>query len=170
MIEKGLNETDVIVLLLDKEIRNALKQDQIRDDKTLDGMDITLCAIHHNTNKIYFTCAQTTLYLLRKGEIEMFKGDKYPVGGAQAEVKTFSVTEVQLEEGDRIYMYSDGIVDQFGGPQRRKFTPKRLQQMIIDLQPIPVSEQTAPITEVFDEWKGRVEQIDDMTLMGFQIT
>lgn len=170
VMESGITETDAILTALDLGVRSALKQDQAGDKKTHDGMDLTLCAIDHKTNKVYFTGAQTTLYRLRNGEIEIIKGDKFPVGGSQADVKIFTSTEIQLEAGDRIYMYSDGIVDQFGGPQRRKFTPKRLQQTILDLQGVPVAQQLEPITKVLDEWKGEVEQIDDMSLMGFQLS
>ena len=170
VMESGLTQTDAILTHLDLGVRASLKQDQAGDKKTHDGMDLTLCAIDHNTGKVYFTGAQTTLYHVRNGAIEIIKGDKFPVGGAQAEVKTFTSTELQLQPGDRIYMYSDGIVDQFGGPQRRKFTPKRLQQLILDLQEVPVAQQLEPITKVLDEWKGSIEQIDDMSLMGFQLS
>jgi serine phosphatase RsbU (regulator of sigma subunit) len=169
VIESGVTDTAAILTALDKGVRASLKQDQAGDKKTHDGMDLTLCAIHHNTKQVFFTGAQTTLYRLHNGEIEIIKGDKFPVGGAQADVKIFTSIEVPIEAGDRIYMYTDGIVDQFGGPQRRKFTPKRLQQMILDLQGLPVSQQLEPVTRTLDEWKGNVEQIDDMSLMSFQL-
>lgn len=169
VIENGITDTALILTALDKGVRSALKQDQNSDKKTHDGMDLSLCAIHHRTNQIFFTGAQASIYRLRAGEIEIIKGDKFPVGGAQAEVKIFTATEVHIQAGDRIYLFTDGIVDQFGGAQKRKFTPKRLQQLILDLQNLPMIRQLDPLAHNLDEWKGNHKQLDDMSLIGFQL-
>ncbi len=135
-----------------------------------DGMDIALTIINHDNLEAEFSGAYNPLYVLRDGEIETIKADRMPIGYHIKVNTPFTRKEVKLQKGDRLYMFSDGYPDQFGGEDGRKYMSKRFKSKIIETSTLSMSEQKAALDESIEAWKGdRYEQIDDILVIGVQI-
>jgi serine phosphatase RsbU (regulator of sigma subunit) len=165
--EMRVMEPDSILFELDRRIRQALNQHDKSDSK--DGMDISLAAYNKKEKVVKFAGANNPLYHLRKGEVMIYKGDKYPIGGNQYEDKFFHCESITVQKGDRLYLFSDGIIDQFGGPQRRKYTPKRLIDFITAHQKNGIQQQEKLFEQEFQAWMEGYSQLDDVMLIGFEI-
>jgi serine phosphatase RsbU (regulator of sigma subunit) len=132
-----------------------------------DGMDISLCMVDRMAHKLFWAGANNSLVLVRKdGTLEEIKADKQPIGKYENR-KPFTPREVQLQEGDMVYLFTDGITDQFGGREGKKFRFARLRDLLISIHHLPAKEQLQAIEHSFDAWKGDLEQIDDVCLLGF---
>lgn len=154
---------------LNKEINLALNskygQEQIRD-----GMDVTLCAIDQYNMQLFFAGAQNSAYIVRAGELHEIKGDRMSIGSDGSDKGAgFTTHQFTLQKGDVIYTYSDGYADQFGGPKEKKFMSKRLKTMLMEIGEKPMNEQQEIVENAFDEWKGDLEQLDDVLLIGVRI-
>jgi serine phosphatase RsbU (regulator of sigma subunit) len=136
-------------------------------DKVKDGMDIALCSIDNKTNTLEFAGAKNPLYLLRNNEITVYKGDRQSIESLEGLIPFINNT-IELMPGDRIYLFSDGIVDQFGGPENKKFMQKQLQALLLSLAQLPLKEQKGAIHDYLKNWQGRQTQIDDICLMGLE--
>ena len=134
-----------------------------------DGMDIALCNYRFDSMKLQFSCANNPLWLLRDGEIIEFKADKFPVGKYHGEMQSFTNNEIDLIKGDVIYILTDGYPDQFGGPNGKKFKYKPLQQLFLSIASKPMVEQKQILDETILAWKGELEQIDDILIIGIRI-
>jgi serine phosphatase RsbU (regulator of sigma subunit) len=136
-----------------------------------DGMDIALCAIDLEKNELYFSGAQNSAYIIRKGELIELKGDRKSIGFVEGEeVHHFTNQVFALESGDIIYTCSDGYADQFGGPKDKKFMSKRLKILLIEIAVLPLIDQQKRVEKEFDEWIGDQEQVDDVLLIGVYIS
>ena len=151
-------------------VRKALKQDT-KGANARDGMDIAFCKIDMVNKKLEYAGAHRPLYLLRKNStFEEFRGDKKPIGGiplSQIEDK-FSNYEIYIEEGDRIFFFSDGLPDQFGGPKEQKYQTKRIKEIIINNKHFSMEQYADFFQDDFYEWKGNYKQIDDVLLIGIE--
>ena len=107
--------------------------------------------------------------MLRDGEVIKFKPNKQPVG-LSIENAPFVTNRIQYTDKDVFYMYSDGYVDQFGGPNEKKMKYKKLVELILDFQSIPIISQKKAFEEAFENWKGKIEQVDDVCLIGVQFS
>ncbi|MEY4605204.1 MAG: hypothetical protein RIT43_2496 [Bacteroidota bacterium] len=157
-----------ILLELHRSVVGTLKQDA-EGNKAADGMDAALCRMNFNTGELLFSGAHLPLFLLRNGELEVFKGDKFPVGGMQYRNRnTYSDHFIQLEKGDRVFVFSDGIIDQIGGPENIKWMSASLKEFILSNASLTMEEMKAEIHRVFEEYKGSNKQVDDVLLIGLQ--
>ncbi len=146
----------------------TLKQD-VEGNKTADGMDVAMCRIDLASNEVQYAGAHRPLYHVRNGELEQFKGDKYPIGGNQYEGKnSFSNHIINFEEGDKIYFFSDGFTDQFGGPNQLKLGPKRTRELLVTNAHLAMSEQQIKVKEAFETWQADNSQIDDVLMIGIK--
>jgi serine phosphatase RsbU (regulator of sigma subunit)/CheY-like chemotaxis protein len=156
---------------IDQAVRESLNQTGgIERD---DGMDLALCAINYHTRELYFAGANRPLYLVRDGDLFDFEGDKRSIGQARhgKSGKTpFQGKTFKLKHGDIIYLFSDGVTDQFGGDQHKKFTSKRLKETILKLKDYPLVEQRKLFERTIMEWKGNYTQTDDILLMGLRFS
>jgi serine phosphatase RsbU (regulator of sigma subunit) len=147
-------------------------------ERMRDGMDIALCAFtgynKNNDNvksfKLEFAGANNSLWLIRKGttEIEEYKGDKQHIGRTDIS-SPFSTKEVLVNKGDTVYIFSDGIVDQFGGEKGKKFKSSGLKALLVSMQNLTMKEQHQFLFESFETWRGDLEQVDDVCLIGIRI-
>ncbi len=167
-IVKGRKITDPGKILdaLDKSVTKTLRQD-IDNSQTKDGMDIALCKIEPHNAKVTYAGAHRPLYFMNKGELEEIKGDKFPIGGGIYKNQTkFTSTTIEVKKGDSIFFCSDGYPDQFGGPDNRKFGPKRLRDVIVDNHQRSMAELYTIFENAWLSWKGDQKQTDDILLIG----
>lgn len=163
-------DVDPATLLYDLHwgVVKTLKQDA-EGNTTADGMDVAMCRIDLNSNEVQYSGAHRPLYHIRKGELEQFKGDKYPIGGNQYEGKnSFSNHVINFDEGDQIYFFSDGFTDQFGGPNQLKLGPKRTRELLTNNSHLSMIEQQSKVKDTFETWQGENNQIDDVLLIGIK--
>jgi len=116
-----------------------------------------------------FASANRPMYIFHNNELTEIKGDKNPIGGAQYDNKTYTLHTIPIEPQTTIYLFTDGITDQFGGPNGRKYTPKQLQAKLLSIQSMTMEQQSKFLHEDFDGWKEKTRQIDDMTLMAVKL-
>mgnify|MGYP000978847510 CR=1 FL=1 len=165
---KGIEDPAVVLNLIRDKIVNTLKQTgNVGENK--DGMDITVCCIDKITNKLTFASANNSLYLVRDGELRTYKGDKQPCGFYH-ENKPFTLQSVDLMKGDCIYTFTDGYADQFGGPKGKKFRYKQLEDLLVANTKLSFAEQKTVLSNAINEWKGDLDQVDDMLVIGALIS
>lgn len=133
-----------------------------------DGMDIALCSLDTKTNKLEFAGANNPVYILSGNELREIKATKQPIGRFESRV-AFVNNEINLNTGDMVYLFSDGIADQFGGPDGKKFKYKRVKELLLHNQTKSHIEQKELIANEFNNWKGQNEQVDDVCIMGVKI-
>ena len=157
--------------MLHQGVRTTLKQDTEESSSARDGMDIALCKINILKNEIEFAGAHRPLYLLRNGEITEYSGDRKPIGGIPLGKKPeqpFTTHYIKPEKGDKIFFFSDGLPDQLGGPERKKYSPRRIRELIVEHQHYTMNEFNKLFEEDFLEWKTGIKQTDDVLLIGIE--
>ncbi|NJN26517.1 MAG: PAS domain S-box protein [Cyclobacteriaceae bacterium] len=167
-IVKGRKISDPGEILdqLDKSVTKTLRQDT-DESQTKDGMDIALCKIDLKNNVVAYAGAHRPLYYMNDSELEEIKGNKFPIGGGIYKNQTkFTSTVLQVNKGDSIFFCSDGFPDQFGGPDNRKYGPKRLRDAIVANHKKSMAEIYQEIDKDWSEWKGKQKQTDDVLLIG----
>ncbi|WKN44314.1 PAS domain S-box protein [Tunicatimonas pelagia] len=163
---RGVSDPGEILDQLDDGVTKTLRQDS-DDSQSKDGMDIALCRIRKN--EVQYAGAHRPLYFMNKGEMVEIKGDKFPIGGGIYKNQTnFTTTTIKAAKGDSIYFCSDGFPDQFGGPNNRKYGPKRLRAMIQEHHHKPMDDVHQTIGSSWEEWQGEEKQTDDVLMIGIK--
>jgi serine phosphatase RsbU (regulator of sigma subunit) len=163
--EKGILEPcDILDLLKIKIIKSLKQKGEVGGSK--DGMDMVLCRLNPETKELVFAAANNPLWLLRNGEIKEYKPDKQPVGIGSEGFEHFSQHTIQLQKEDAVYIFSDGFADQFGGPKGKKFKYRQLEEVLIASAGKTLNEQKASLDKHFEEWRGMLEQVDDVCVIG----
>lgn len=173
LLNKIVNEHDVhqpaqVLDRMKQGVVEALNKEG-QAEKTSDGMDMSLICIDFKKNKLEFAGANNPLYLVRDGEMMIFKGDKQPVGAFVKEAVPFTNHEVELKKGDMIYIFSDGYQDQFGGPKRTKFMVGKFKKLLAELGSKGMEEQKDILTKRHKDWRGEVSQVDDIVIIGIRV-
>ena len=167
--DKALNAGEICDLL-HYGVRATLKQDR-EDASGRDGMDVAFCKINLKKKEIHYAGAHRPLYLLRKGELIEFKGDRKAIGGiplGRKPEEPFTNHIINILSGDRIFFFSDGLTDQLGGPEKKKYSPARVRQLIVENAGYSMSHYYELFVQDFDEWLGNNKQIDDVLLIGIE--
>lgn len=152
---------------MDEEVTESLTVKSYRSSTT-DSMDVGVCKIDTTNKKVIFAGGMVDLFLVRNGEMIEFKGDRFPVAGGDAYDKNkFNQTIIKAEEGDAFYMFSDGYSDQFGGPKQKKFLNKNFKKLLLDVHGKSAEEKHQRLEQEFNDWKGDLEQLDDVLVIGF---
>jgi len=164
--EKNVNNPAQALDYLNAQMYNRVN----RNNKSVirDGMDLAFCAIDKESLKLTFSGAKNGLYIIRKSELIELKGDKQPIGYSE-HAKAFTMQTFQLEKGDMIYASTDGYADQFGGERGKKFKYKPFKDLLIDISTKDVDVQEEILTDTFYNWKGNLEQLDDICIVGIRI-
>ncbi len=165
-LSKDTTAAEVINHLRDK-IKLTLGQTSIEATQK-DGMDLTICLIDTTSKKIQFAGAFNPLYIIRDNELVTIKGDKQPVSVYYNEIE-FTNHEIDIQEGDKFYMFSDGFQDQFGGPKGRKYMTKNFKKLLMDNHQKPMIEQKEILHNAITTWKGDLMQVDDILVVGFEV-
>ncbi len=139
------------------------------NEEAKDGIDLGLCIFDLEKKTLQFAGANNSLYLIRNRELNITKGDRMPVGIHPKMHLSFTNKEIELLEGDAIYMFTDGYVDQFGWRNGKKFKTRQFQEQLIQLQDIPMKGQRIILENTISNWKGDLEQVDDILVMGIKI-
>ncbi len=134
-----------------------------------DGMDCILCKFNADKSEVTFAAANNSMWLIRDNKIEIFKGDKMPVGKFIDATKRFTEQTIALQKGDILYTFTDGITDQFGGVEDKKFKSRRLKELLLKIQELPMDEQNLIIMTSMEQWIGDREQTDDMLMIGVKV-
>jgi serine phosphatase RsbU (regulator of sigma subunit) len=174
--ERGIAEPGEILTALDHEVRVALKQEHGQNQSdTLDGMDIALCRVNASTGTVTYAGAFRSLYWIRMNtatglpELLTLEATRQAVGGRkEADSPSFEQHHLALQPNDTIYLFTDGVTDQFGGPQRRKFSYKRLQTLLLEHHAQPLAHQSRLLAQACADWQGELEQTDDRLLVGLR--
>lgn len=152
--------------ILDKTRELVIQEFEKSEEEVKDGMDIALCALEE-TNLLY-AGANNALWIIRSGEVLETKADKMPIG-KYAELNPFTTHEIELQKGDSIYIFSDGYVDQFGGEKGKKLKAKNFKALLLSIQGLSMEEQKPYLDKAFEDWRGPLEQIDDVCIIGISI-
>ncbi len=169
--DQEIHDPGKILDLLDQNIFRDLNQEL---SFTHDGMDIALCCIDFEKRHILFAGAKRPLLLIHGSEVTEFKGTKFSVGGYLLKEKKVAFEQQVIpfpENGCTLYLFSDGLQDQFGGPEKRKFGIANLRQKLLSISSLPMPNQKAIIAELISDWMntGNEKQIDDQLLIGITI-
>lgn len=165
--EQRISEPSRILDVLNVEIIEALKQ---KEGELNDGMDIAVCTYDAAKNELHFAGANRPLWLVRNNELIVYDANKFPVGGLQDfHDENFKQHIIPLEKKDAIYIFTDGYADQFGGEQGKKLMTKKLKEVLLSVQGLPMSEQQIFIKNYLEKWKGNHEQVDDILVIGFSV-
>lgn len=138
-------------------------------EEARDGMDAVLYSLDFNKMELEYSSANNSFYIIRNGELLVFKPDKMPVGKHVGDEKPFTRNTVALQKGDCIYTFSDGYADQFGGPKGKKFQSKQLKELFLSHCHKPMAVQQEIYAQTLTDWKGENEQVDDILVMGIRI-
>lgn len=167
IIEKGFSSPDLILNEARKEIIRSLNPEG--GDESKDGMDCILCAFDFKKGKLQYACANNSFFLLRGNEIIVSETDKMPVGLSHDNEKSFSLHEIEIRKNDTLFLITDGYADQFGGPKGKKFKYKQLQEVLLRIGSRSTETQKQELNTEFEKWKGSLEQVDDVCVVGIKI-
>ena len=130
-------------------------------------MDIALCSLEEN--KLQYAGAYNPLWIIRKGgeEVKEIKANRQPIGKSDNPLP-FTTHTIELKEGDTIYIFSDGFVDQFGGEKGKKFKTPNFKNLLLSIQNESMEKQKQLIDNTFETWRGEIEQVDDVCVIGMR--
>lgn len=176
LTEPTVNNPGQALDYLSNGVIRTLKQKAGDDFAIKDGMDIALCGFEPESRMLYFAGANNPLYVVRDNKLIQISGDKQPIG-AYIKIQTpFTSHEMQMEKGDCVYIFTDGIADQFGGPRGKKFKYKQVQQLLLENNHLSMTEQHESISKAMHAWMNYpsdnpngFEQTDDILLIGFRV-
>ena len=160
-------------LMLD-EMRVAVKKalnKNVGDSKTIidDGMDMSIIILPPEGDRLLFGSANQNAILINGGNAIRLKGDANPIGNYVREKEHFTTTEMPVSHGDAVYLFSDGIQDQTGGEEDKKYSLKRLTTFLAEHYTLTMQEQMSLFEKELDTYAGESPQVDDRTLVGIRI-
>lgn len=172
-LSKALFEEDIEKpgKLLDRTREIVIQQFQKSSDHVKDGMDISLAVIDKKNKQLEWSGANNPLWIIRssdKNQVEETKADKQPVG-VYEKTKPFTTHQLDISKKDKLYLFSDGYVDQFGGKKNKKFKPAKLRRLLLEIQDLTMEEQKSALINTFEKWRGDNEQVDDVCIIGYEV-
>lgn len=167
VIENDITEPAQILEELRSRVISAISKNE--EKATRDGMDIAFVQIDYADYSLKFSGAHNPVYIIKNGELIEIKGTKCPVGIFHGtSLPSFVQHEVKLTKGDAVYLFSDGYADQFGGEKEKKFKYNQLKELLKTIHTEPMSKQKEILESVFRSWKGDLEQVDDILIIGIK--
>jgi serine phosphatase RsbU (regulator of sigma subunit) len=168
VLEQDLNDPADILNYVNSQLTIALHQ-TFNESSVRDGMDISLCVINKNTLQVEYAGANNPIYIFKENELLQLNADKFPVGAfVEEQIQSFNKQSIQLQNGDSLYLFSDGFADQFGGPKGKKFKYQQLKKLLAENQSKSMSEQREILSSSLIEWQGKLEQVDDVLVIGIR--
>ena len=167
--QMGLTKPSEILNFLNLGITNTLHQ-TYEESSVKDGMDISICFLNMKEMTLQYAGAYNPMYLFRDGQLTIYRGDRFPVGMfVGEESKAFTNTEISVQKGDVVYIFSDGFADQFGGPKGKKLKLNGFRDILKELHDKPMNIQSELLALKLEDWMGKLEQVDDIVVMGVRI-
>lgn len=139
------------------------------DEGGNDGMDCSLMVFDSSCKKMEVCCANNPIIIIRNNEIIEIAADKIPVGKSIKNNQSFILQTIELQKDDKLFAFTDGFADQFGGPKGKKLKYKQLCQTLIENKDLPLQKQKENLLNLFTSWKGNLEQVDDVLIAGIKI-
>lgn len=154
--------------ILDKTRELVLETFEKSTSEVKDGMDVSLLCVDSKNKKIYWSGANNPLWYVQNNVLNEIKPDKQPIGKTE-NPRPFTTHEIEYNEGTAFYLFTDGYADQFGGPKGKKFKYKQFSELLHSLVESPLNDQSRQVDKVFEKWKGDLEQVDDVCVIGIRI-
>jgi len=154
--------------ILDKTRELVVETFERSETEVKDGMDISLCLLDKKTRQLEWAGANNPLWIVRKGEIIQFKPNKQAIGKVDKPLK-YVTHKIKVEKDDHIYIFTDGYADQFGGPSGKKFKYHQLVDLMLTISTMTITEQKLKLEKEFSDWKGNLEQVDDICVIGIKV-
>lgn len=170
VMNKGIKKTNKILMSLDSKFIESFSNSG-EEEFNNDWVDISLCCIDEPNKKIYFSSAnRKMLHISKDGKSKVLKGSSYPIGGWQIEKdRNFKSNMFSYEEGDLIYLGSDGMQDQIGGPKNKKYKSSHLHEFLSKIYEYDMIQQSILMQEEFESWKADNPQQDDVCILGVKL-
>ncbi len=172
VVSKNVKHPDEVLFLLDKKIKELLNQDE-ENNLSDDGMDIGLCLIDYSDMTLEYAGAHHEIIIANEEKINTIRGDKRGLGGSYTrQLKPFTNHVFEVDKGDKIYLYSDGITDQFGKNEKgkiEKFKRRRLIELIKNIHANGLNAQKQNIEKALHNWRSDEPQLDDISFFAMQI-
>ncbi|MBK7944652.1 MAG: SpoIIE family protein phosphatase [Flavobacteriales bacterium] len=165
--ERGVWRPGEVLKELNRIAYEALHKDR-EQHLIRDGMDMALCSYDREKRILDYAGANCPLYVVRQGETMALPATKMAIGGFEMNGRAFEEHRVQLEEGDMVYVFSDGYADQFGGPKGKKFLYRRFRELLVEVSQQPPERQRRMLHDAFNAWRGAHEQVDDILVIGMR--
>ena len=166
--EDGETDPGAILDRMNYYVKETLNQQS--EGELKDGMEVSLCKFDKIDNTLYFAGANLSMVYFKEGELNIVKGSKCTVGSVQPHVKGAPTTHtIQLSKGDSFYLYTDGIIDQFGGESSKKFKITGLKNLLTSIHRKDIASQQKEVIHAFEIWKKNQEQLDDVCIIGVKI-
>ncbi len=161
-------------IIMPEDILQELHRDMVRiiqtkEDTHSDAMDISICTIFNEEREFLFAGAMQSLCYVQKGELYQIKGNKMPIGSSKGNAIFQTHTIKYGQEPTWIYLFTDGYADQFGGKLDRRIMSKKLKELFLEINHLQAEDQKNYLENYLENWKGKQNQIDDITVLGFQI-
>ena len=169
-LNRSVNEFNITETgkILDKTRELVLETFSKGNSEVKDGMDISLLCIDKEKNKIFWSGANNPLWYIQDEEFKEIKANKQPIGYAE-QIKQFTTHEIEYKKNTLFYLFTDGFADQFGGPRGKKFKYKQLIEILFSSKHLNMQEQCLLVEKSFFDWKGEMEQVDDVCVLGIRI-
>jgi len=168
IIDKNIKDPGTILNMMNKRLYENLNKEV--DDITLrDGMDMSICAIRNNSHRIEYAGAMNSIFLVRNNRLIEIVANRFSIGSVDPDERRHYETHAfDSQLGDMLYLFSDGFVDQFGGTEGKKYKIQRFRKLIMDIHKKPTEEQEKFLDREMIAWKGGLEQVDDITIIGLR--
>ncbi|HBE40879.1 MAG TPA: hypothetical protein DDW27_06675 [Bacteroidales bacterium] len=161
-------QANKVLNLLRRKIVNALHQTGKLGEMS-DGMDIAFCMLSRDRKTLQFSGAFNPLIIIQNGKFMEYKGDKMPIGIHHGKESTFTNNIIEVNRGDTIFLFSDGYASQFGGPDGSKYKKSNFKDLLFEIYKKPMDEQRIILETELEDWKGSINQVDDITVVGLRI-
>ncbi len=168
VLQMKIRDCNEIIQNLNIEFRLFFGSDSQRQNVKFEGLVIALCHVDHEARMMKVCAAGTSVYYTRHGEIVRFRGSRDSVG-YEERMENLEILELPLEQGTRVYMFSDGVQDQFGGPAYKRYSTKRLLASIEHSKHLELEAQGEDVIKNWLEWKGTESQIDDVAFIAMEV-
>ena len=169
VIQKRIYDPSIILKNLDEGVIYTLLKQKGEVHSQEDGMEISLCRIDKKNKKLQIASTIQSVYVIENDNISEIEGGIYSIGGILYENKKFECHKINYINDIRIYMYSDGFADQFGGENNKKYSSSQFKKLIGSICNQPFENQITMINSEFEQWKGNNKQTDDITILGLKI-
>ena len=171
ILNQKITEPSQILYELDYRLTKTLQNTKTDHQKQInDGMDVAILALDEVARKVYFSGAKNPFWYVRNDQIHQVKGSKFPIGSRQYRTsKVFETFTMDMQEGDRYYIFTDGFQDQFGGASGRKYMRKYFRNFLLEISKEPMTTQKQLLETELRDWQGDNQQTDDILIMGVKV-